>query len=64
MCYELNLTHLSSVEESSPSDDPADEGVEVDGFEEHEEEAGAEEEVDRDWKNTTKSLEIKVEFIF
>ncbi len=48
MCYELNLTYLSSVEESSPSDDPANEGVEVDCFEEHEEEAGAEEEVDRD----------------
>jgi hypothetical protein len=48
MCHELNLTHLSSVEESSPSDDPADEGVEVNGLEEHEEEAGAEEEVDRD----------------
>ncbi len=61
MCHELNLTHLSSVEESSPSDDPADEGVEVNGLEEHEEEAGAEEEVDRDWKNTTKSLEIEVE---
>jgi hypothetical protein len=36
----------------------------VNGLEEHEEEAGAEEEVDRDWKNTTKSLEIKVLFIF